>query len=137
MKDCLFIPDMNPPICKTKHLTLIASCVPFPGFISFLSLRGIWVYFHGLLYTFSSFCMCMFLQHIILFLNHYRDVHLFFCSLINVLLGTLIYTDSVSPAFLFSLLCIPCIIVPSCIYPWTLRLFLIFCCYARWCNECS
>lgn len=100
MKDCLFIPDMNPPICKTKHLTLIASCIPFPGFISFLFLRGIWVYFHGLLYTFSSFCMCIFLQHIILFLNHYRDVHLFFCSLINVLLGTLIYTDSVSPCFL-------------------------------------
>lgn len=72
MKDYIFIPDMNLPIYKIKHLTLIASNVPFPSFISFLPLRGIWVYFHGLLYTFS-FCMCIFLQHVILFLNHYRE----------------------------------------------------------------
>lgn len=55
-------------------------------------------------------------------------------QLVQHALGRLVHTDSVPPGFPFSLLCLPCVIVPS----WTfIHGHLAFCCYFQWCNEYS
>lgn len=106
------------------------------GSIPFRHPRSIWVYLHGLLYTFSfAYMRLLEANHIVL---SHRDVRFILLQMT----GRVIYDDSVSPVWSFSLLRMPCIynsaiIHLSILLQGTFRLFPSFCCYSQRLTEHS